>query len=200
MAQPTTETARGLSTSAWAPLQEPLFRALWIAALISNVGSWMEDVGESWLMMSLSHSPLLVALLQTSDAIPMILLSLPSGALADVVDRRRLLLFTQTWMLLAVASLGALTLLGAMTPALLLALTFAIGVGTALNMPAWQAITPEIVSREQLPEGPAMAGILVAAIGPGVVFLLNAASFAGVIFVLYRWRRTPRKSALPPEA
>ncbi len=150
MAQPTTETARGLSTSAWAPLQEPLFRALWIAplfralwiaALISNVGSWMEDVGESWLMMSLSHSPLLVALLQTSDAIPMILLSLPSGALADVVDRRRLLLFTQTWMLLAVASLGALTLLGVMTPALLLALTFAIGVGTALNMPAWQAMS-----------------------------------------------------------
>src|SRR6266446_5896482 len=111
MAQPTTETARGLSTSAWAPLQEPLFRALWIAALISNVGSWMEDVGESWLMMSLSHSPLLVALLQT-----------------------------QTWMLLAVTSLGVLTLLGAMTPWLLLALTFAIGVGTALNMPAWQAI------------------------------------------------------------
>src|SRR6266566_89928 len=215
MAQPTTETARGLSTSAWAPLQEPLFRALWIAALISNVGTWMEDVGESWLMMSLSHSPLLVALLQTSDAIPIILLSLPSGALADVMDRRRLLLLTQSWMLLAVTMLGVLTLLGAMTPWLLLALTFAIGVGTALNMPAWQAITPEIVSREQLPAalalgslavnlaraaGPAMAGILVAAIGPGVVFLLNAASFAGVIFVLYRWRRTPRKSALPPEA
>src|SRR5439155_55105 len=84
-----------------APLREPLFRALWIAALISNIGTWMEDVGESWLMMSLSHSPLLVALLQTTDAIPIILLSLPSGALADVMDRRRLLLLTQTWMSLA---------------------------------------------------------------------------------------------------
>src|SRR5437764_9025712 len=99
MDQPTNDVLKE-SASAWAPLQEPLFRALWIAALISNVGSWMEDVGESWLMMSLSHSPLLVALLQTSDAIPMILLSLPSGALAGVVYGRRLLLFTTTWLLL----------------------------------------------------------------------------------------------------
>src|ERR1700692_3772517 len=98
------------TASAWAPLREPLFRSLWIASVISNIGAWMEDVGEAWLMTSQTPSPLLVALLQTAESLPIFLLALPAGALADVVDRRRLLLCTQIWLCAAATALGALTL------------------------------------------------------------------------------------------
>lgn len=174
----------------------------------------MEEVGEAWLMTNQTASPLLVSLLQTADSLPIFLLALPAGALADIVDRRRLLLFTQGWMCAAAAGLGVLTLLGLTAPWVLLAFTCALGAGTALNVPAWQAITPELVSREELPAaaalggvgfniarsvGPALGGLIVAAAGPWAVFLLNAASFLGVIVVLYRWRRAPRRSVLPTE-
>src|SRR5438874_8519194 len=129
--------------SAWSPLRHPLFRALWIASVVSNLGTWMEEVGEAWLMTEQTPSPLLVALLQTADSLPIFLLALPAGALADVVDRRRLLLFTQVWLGLAAATLGVLTLLGLTTPVVLLVVTFVVGIATALNVPAWQAITPE---------------------------------------------------------
>src|SRR5205807_3011512 len=200
--------------SAWSPLRHSLFRALWIASVVSNLGTWMEEVGEAWLMTDQTASPLLVSLLQTADGLPIFLLALPAGALADIVDRRRLLLFTQGWMCAAAAALGVLTLLGLTTPWVLLASTCALGVGTAVNVPAWQAIMPELVSREELPAaaalggvgfnlarsvGPAVGGLLVAAAGPWAVFLLNAASFVGVIVVLYRWRRAPRHSVLPTE-
>jgi MFS family permease len=200
--------------SAWAPLRHRLFRALWVASVVSNLGTWMEEVGEAWLMTDQTASPLLVSLLQTADSLPIFLLALPAGALADIVDRRRLLLFTQGWMCVAAATLGVLTLLGLTTPWVLLTFTCALGVGTALNVPAWQALTPELVSREELPAaaalggvgfniarsvGPALGGLIVAAAGPGAVFLLNAASFVGVIVVLYRWRRAPRQSVLPTE-
>src|SRR2546425_10141613 len=99
------------TASAWAPLRQPLFRSLWIASVVSNIGAWMEDVGEAWLMTSQTPSPLLVALLQTAESLPIFLLALPAGALADVVDRRRLLLFTQIWLGLAATALGVLTLL-----------------------------------------------------------------------------------------
>src|SRR5204863_5565831 len=99
------------SDSAWAPLRHSLFRWLWIASVVSNVGTWMEEVGEAWLMTSQTPSPLLVALLQTAESLPIFLLALPAGALADVVDRRRLLLFTQIWLCLAATALGVLTLL-----------------------------------------------------------------------------------------
>src|SRR5215470_6600913 len=116
-------------TSAWSPLRRPLFRALWIATVASNVGTWMQNVGAVWLMTSLAPTPLFVALVQTATSLPVFLVGLPAGALADVVDRRRLLLFTQGWMLLAAGALGVLTVLGAVTPWVLLALTFAIGLG-----------------------------------------------------------------------
>src|SRR5437868_10260390 len=99
------------TASAWAPLGQSLFRSLWIASIVSNIGAWMEDVGEAWLMTSQTPSPLLVALLQTADTLPIFLLALPAGALADVVDRRRLLLFTQIWLGLAATGLGILTVL-----------------------------------------------------------------------------------------
>src|SRR5713226_7702546 len=137
------------TASAWAPLRLSLFRSLWIASVVSNIGSWMEDVGEAWLMTSQTASPLLVALLQTAESLPIFLLALPAGALADVVDRRKLLLFTQAWLCAAAAGLGVLTLLDLTTPSILLLLAFTVGIATAVNVPAWQAITPELVPREQ---------------------------------------------------
>jgi len=190
--------------SAWAPLAEPAFRALWIAALASNVGYWMQNVGAVWLMTRLSSSAVLVALVQTATSLPVMLVGLPAGALADVVDRRRLLLVTQTWMLASAAALALLTLAGLATPWLVLAFTFLLGLGNAVNAPAWQAVIPELVGPEQTSAavalnsvqfnigralGPALGGLLVAVAGPEAVFALNALSFLGVIFVLWRWRR-----------
>ncbi len=174
----------------------------------------MHDAAGGWTMTTLTTEPLLVALMQTASSLPLFLLAFPAGALADVVDRRRLLLLSQTWMMLVAAALGAVTLLGFTTPWVLLACTFALGVGAAMNAPAWQAILPELVPRADLPPavalggvsfnvaralGPAIGGLLVAASGPGPVFLLNAVSFLGVVFVLLRWQRPPIVSTLPPE-
>jgi MFS family permease len=180
----------------------------------SNIGGAMHDAAGGWTMTTLTHEPLLVALMQTASSLPLFLLAFPAGALADVVDRRRLLLLSQTWMMLVAAALGVVTLLGYLTPWVLLGCTFALGVGAAANAPAWQAILPELVPRADLPPavalgsvsfnvaravGPAIGGLLVAASGPGPVFLLNAISFLGVVFVLLRWNRTPIVGTLPPE-
>ena len=124
------------TTSAWSPLRQSLFRSLWIASVASNIGTWMHDVGGVWLMTSLVPSPIMVALMQTATSLPFFLLALPAGALADVVDRRRLLLAMQEWMMAAAAVLGTLTLTGVTTPWSLLALTFALGLGAAMNAPA----------------------------------------------------------------
>src|SRR5216684_1217607 len=185
----------GASSSAWSPLRHPIFRALWLASVVSNIGTWMQNVGGVWLMSSLSPSPFLVALMQTATSLPVFLVGLPAGALADIVDRRRLLLWTQGWMLVITAVLGGLTFLGVVTPWVLLTLTFALGLGAALNAPAWQAIVSELVPRADLQAavtlngvgfnvaravGPALGGIVVAVAGVGAVFLLNAVSFLGV--------------------
>ncbi|HET7440055.1 MAG TPA: MFS transporter [Terriglobales bacterium] len=190
--------------SAWAPLREPLFRSLWIAAVISYTGTWMQNVGAGWLMTQLTVSPLMVSLVQAAATLPVFLVILPAGALADMMDRRRLLLITQGWMVFASAALGILTLAGVTGPWTLLGFTFLLGMGAVMNDPAWQAITPEIVSPQRHPEavavnsagfnvaralGPAIGGLIVAGVGSGVAFLLNAASFFGVIFFLYRWKR-----------
>src|SRR5579862_227708 len=192
------------NSAAWAPLGEPLFRSLWVAAVISYTGSWMQNVGAGWLMTQLTMSPLMVGLVQAASALPVFLVILPAGALADMVDRRRFLLITQGWMVVAAALLGVFTLLGHMTPWILLVFTFTLGLGAVMNDPAWQAITPEIVSlKHHAPAvalnsvgfnvaravGPALGGIVIAIAGSGVAFLLNAASFFGVIFFLYRWKR-----------
>src|SRR5215468_79829 len=194
--------------SAWAPLSEPLFRSLWIAAVVSYTGTWMQNMGAGWLMTELTTSPLVVSLVQAAAAIPVFLVVLPAGALADMVDRRRLLLFTQGWMVVAAAILGALTLLGSVNPWVLLFFTFLMGVGAVMNDPAWQAITPEVISPQRHASavalnsagfnvaramGPALGGIVVAAAGAGWSFLLNAASFFGVIFFLYKWQRAPHE-------
>ncbi len=197
-----------------APLRRAVFRALWVASVASNVGTWMQEVGAAWLMTSLTSSPLFVTLIQAGSGLPMFLLAIPSGALADIVDRRRMLLVTQTWMLLAAATLGVVTLTGQVTPTALLLVTFAMGFGVALNGPAWQAVINELVPRDELPAavalnsvgfnlaravGPALGGLVVAAAGPGATFLLNAASFLGTVFVLYGWDRRPTSTPLAAE-
>jgi MFS family permease len=198
---------RPAAPSALAPLARPVFRALWIAALVSNVGTWMQSVGAVWQVGTVSGSAALVALVQTAVSLPIVLLALPAGAAADVVDRRRLLLATQTWMLLSAAALCAATLLGLASPAVVLGLTFLLGLGNAANAPAWQATIPELVGGRLLAPavalnsagfnigraiGPALGGLVVAAAGPAAVFGLNALSYLGVLAVLWRWRRRPQ--------
>jgi MFS family permease len=200
------------SVSPWAPLGEPLFRSLWIASVISYTGTWMQNVGAGWLMTQLTMNPLMVGLVQAAGAVPVFLVILPAGALADMVDRRRFLLLTQGWMVLASATLGILTLTRCVGPWVLLLFTFLLGLGAVMNDPAWQAITPELVPAKQHASavalnsagfnvaravGPAMGGLIVAAVGCGTTFLLNAFSFLGVILFLYRWKRpveAPRKT------
>jgi MFS family permease len=186
------------------PLREPLFRSLWFAAVISYTGTWMQNVGAGWLMTQLTVSPLMVGLVQAASTLPVFLVILPAGALADMVDRRRFLLITQAWMVAAAGLLGVFTLLGYITPWILLLFTFILGLGAVMNDPAWQALTPDIVCRENHAPavalnsvgfnvaravGPALGGLVIAATSSGVAFLMNAASFFGVIFFLYRWKR-----------
>ena len=155
-------------------------------------------------MTSLTMSPLMVGLVQAASSLPVFLVALPAGALADLVDRRRLLIITQSFMVVAAAALGVITILNLVTPWLLLLFTFLLGLGAVMNDPAWQAITPEVVSYEQHASavalnsagfniaravGPALGGAVIAAAGSGVAFLINAASFFGVIFFLMRWKR-----------
>jgi len=200
--------------SAWSPLRRRVFLALWIAALASNLGTWMQNVGAAWMMTSLTKSPLTVALIQTASSLPIFFLALPGGALADIVDRRKLLIFSQVWMMIAAGALGALTLLGMTTEWILLGLSFMLGIGSALNAPAWQAIIPDLVPRDELAAavtlnginfnlaraaGPALGGFVVSWFGAGANFLLNAASFLGVMIVLYEWRRQARPGVLPAE-
>jgi MFS family permease len=215
-----TENPLAKSAGAFAPLHVALFRDRWIASTVSSLGTWMQDTAGTWLMTVLTTSPLLIALMQTAASLPVLGLGLLAGATADIYERRRLLIFWQSWMLGSVAVLAVLTLMGKVSPVTLLLFTFMLNIGSAMNNPAWQAIVPELVPREDLPSavtlnaasnniaralGPALGGLMVAAFliprtGVGWVFALNSASFAGVIWILWRWKRTPiYKSALPAE-
>ena len=200
--------------SAWSPLRHRRFRALWIASAASHIGSYMTDVGQGWLMSSLTPSPLVVSLLLTAESLPFFLLGLPAGALADIVDRRRLLVVTQIAMAVAAGTLAVVTITGVVTPGMLLVLAFALGIATALNDPAWHAIVPELLPAEELAAGvtlsgvavnvartlgPAIGGVVVALAGPGVVFALDALSFLGVVAVLLSWKRERYRSVLPAE-
>lgn len=191
-----------------------MFLALWMAQLVSNVGTWMQNVAAVWLMGTLGGGALLVALVQTATSLPVFLVGVPAGALADIVDRRRLLLWTQALMLVAAGALAVLAGVGVMTPVVLLLLTFVLGVGSALNMPAWQAIQPELVPPGEFAEavalngvnvnvgralGPAIGGALVATVGPTAVFVVNALSFVAVMVALARWQPSPHQSGTPPE-
>ena len=200
--------------SAWAPLGLPNFRALWLANVVSDVGGAMHVVGAGVLMTTMSPSPLVVSLVQAATMLPMFLLVLPAGVLGDVLDRRKLLIFAQLWALASALLLGVSTLAGWMSPALLLVLTFMLSIGAALATPPFQSIVAELVPRPMLPSavslnsmgvniaraaGPALGGLLISLAGVPWVFLFNAASFLFVVFVLWRWKRTPRTNPLPPE-
>jgi len=208
------------SGDAFGPLRLPLFRDRFIAATVSNVGTWMQDTAGTWLMTALTSSPLLIALMQTAASLPVLFLGLLAGATADIFDRRRLLLIWQWWMLATVALLAVLTFANIISPMMLLFLTFLLNIGSSMNNPAWQAIVPELVPHEELPNavtlnaasnniaralGPAFGGLMVAAFtrahtGAAWVFALNSVSFAGVIWILWKWKRKPLfKSALPAE-
>jgi MFS family permease len=194
--------------SALSPLREPLFRSLWIAAVISYTGSWMQNVATGWLMTSLTSSPMWVALVQVAVSLPVFLIALPAGALADIFDRRKFLLFTQALMVAAATVLGVMTLTRTVTPQILLVLTFLLGVGAVMNDPAWQSLTPDLVPPAKLASavalnsagfniaravGPALGGLVIATClgtttGSGRAFLINAFSFFGVILFLYHWK------------
>ncbi|MBL1097717.1 MFS transporter [Streptomyces coffeae] len=206
-ATPPPKDPRPAPDSAWAPLAARVFRALWIAQLVSNIGSWMQTVGAQWLL--IGHDAALVTLVQTASSLPVVLLALPSGVLADRYDRRRVLLAAQFAMLAVSTGLTVLAFADALTPQLLLGLTFLLGCGTALMGPAWQAIQPELLERRQLGQaaalgavnmnlaralGPALGGAVVAAAGAGWVFAFNAASYLGIAAVLTLWRRPPTQA------
>jgi len=200
--------------SAWAPLAIPAFRTLWIAGLVSDVGAWMHGVGEGWLMTSLTTSPRTVALLQSVDGAALFLLALPAGALADIVDRRRLAIAAQVWLCVCAGSMAALAALGALAPPLLVGFAFAMGIGSALDEPLWQALTAEVVPRNVLPGaitlggvsvnlarslGPALGGAVVSLAGPAAVFGLNAVTFLLVIAALVRLRTHKVTPSAPAE-
>jgi len=195
-------------------LRHATFRWLWIASIASNIGTWMHEVGAGWLMTSLSANPIAVALVQVAGAAPMFFLALPAGAMADVIDKRRYLLAVQLWMAATALTLTVLTAMGLMTVPLLLGMTACMGIGTALMMPAWSALVPELVDKSELPAaialssvgvnvaravGPAIAGVLVSLSGPWLTFALNAVSFVAVMAVLFFWKRQVEPSVLPAE-
>ena len=192
------------------PLEHPVFRSLFAANLITSLGTWMQNTGAGWLMTILRPNALAVSLVQAATILPICLLALPAGALADIVDRRRFLILVQIAMLAAAGLLAALTAVGLINAWSLLALTFAIGIGSAMNGPAWQAIIPETVPRNDLGQavalnsvsfniaralGPAIAGAIVAAFGAALAFALNAVSFLAPVQALAMWRRQPTDSS-----
>lgn len=192
--------------SAWSPLRHRVFGVLWGATLLSNIGTWVHEVGAGWLMTSLAPSPAMVSLVQTATMLPVFLFSLPAGALADIFDRRRLLIVIQSTMLLLAAVLGAIVMSGHVTPLVLLLFTFALGTCNAASSPTWNSVVPKLVPKEDFPAavalnavainlsraiGPAIGGALIVGFGIAWPFLLNAVSFLGVILALIWWRSAP---------
>ncbi len=208
------KSAPSESRSLLAPLRVPIFRNLLIADVASDIGTFMQNVGAAWLMVSMGAGPAYVALTQTAASLPYFLLALPAGAAGDIVDRRKLILFTESWMMGIALLLSILTLAGLMSPWLLLVLTFALSAGDAFETPTWRAILPELVSKEDLAPasalngiefnlaravGPALAGAVIAAAGVATAFVVNCISFFGVLLVVARWKRPIHKRTAPPE-
>lgn len=207
-------SAAATTSSMWAPLRIGLFRALWLAVLVSNIGVWMQTVGAQWLLVRLPGASILVALVQTADMLPDVLFGLVGGVLADTFNRRRLLISVQAFMVIAGAALTILTFAGQMLPALLLVFTFVLGSGSVISLPAYQSLIPELVPRSQLVAaatlgsigvnvaravGPAIAGVLIAQLGVAAVFALNTATFLVYGIVLVAWHPPAESPAEFPE-
>jgi len=208
------KTSPAPAASAWGPLSLPVFRAFWLAALGSNIGTWINGVASGWVMTDLSHSPVMVSLVQAAASLPMVLFALVAGALTDIVDRRRYLLATQIWMAICATSLAFLAAAGQLDAAALLILTFALGIGASMATPALNITAPELVPRNLLPQavalgslsmnlsrsvGPAIGGLLLSQVGAWAAFGLNAISFIGMIVMLWYWKSKPDERSLPPE-
>ena len=200
------QPSRDATDSLLAPLALPAFRAIWAANIVSNIGTLMQSVGAAWLMTTLTSSTILVGLVQTASTLPVLLVGLLAGALADLADRKALLFWSQAWMLIMAALLGILAVLGRASPWVLLALTFALGVGGAISLPAWQATVQDIVPRRWVTSavalnsisfnvaraiGPALGGLVVAAFGAAFAFFSNAVSFLAVLAAVALWKREP---------
>ena len=205
---------RLIDSATFAPFRTVVFRNLWLATFAANISMWMNDVTAAWVMTSLTTSPVMVALVQTASTLPVFLLGLPSGALADIIDRRRYFAVTQLWVALNALALATLSLTGTLTAPLLLLLTFGNGIGLAMRWPVFSAIVPEVVLREHLGAamalngismnlsrvvGPVAAGAIISAVGSGAVFVLNVVLAAAAFVTILRWRSTPRTSTLPGE-
>ncbi|HET6331129.1 MAG TPA: MFS transporter [Holophagaceae bacterium] len=201
-------------SGAWEPLKHRAFAILVSANLASNIGTWIQNVGEKWQMAELTRSPLLISLIETGTTLPILFLALSAGALADITDRRKLLLVAQTYMLFVAAGLSALTFAHLITPTVLIIMSLLLGVGSALTQPAWQAIVPELLPKEQIANGvalnsagfnvsravgPAVGGLIVGIIGPAWAFALNSLSFLAVVGALWQWKRAVPTRDLPGE-
>jgi MFS family permease len=200
--------------AALVPLRNTTFRGLWLANVVAWLGTWLQNTGAGWLMTSLAPDPLIVSMVQAATIMPVFLLALPGGALADIVDRRVFLIGAQLWTIVAATALALLTIAHLMTAFWLLALTFCIGIGAALTAPAWSAIVPELVPREDLVQaialngigfnltraiGPALAGLLILLGGSSLAFSLYAVSIITVLTALFTWHRGRRFTGLPRE-
>ncbi|MFO1242203.1 MAG: MFS transporter [Rickettsiales bacterium] len=200
--------------SAFKPLIYPAFRSLWIATLISTIGTWMQSVSAAWVMTGLTTSTIMVALLQSASSLPTVFFSIPGGAIADIVDRRKLMIGIQLFMAIMGMLMTGCYFAGLLTPWLLLFFTFSIGIGTALYSPAWFATTPALVPPEDLSEaitlngiavnasraiGPAIAGVIISIYSPGLAFALNTVSFLALALALLRWKYIQPKGTLPGE-
>ncbi|MEM8582524.1 MAG: MFS transporter, partial [Pseudomonadota bacterium] len=197
------ETVNASEPGAFSPLTHRAFALLWTATLVSNTGTWMHEVGAGWLMTTLNSSPAVVTLVQTATTLPIFLFALLAGALADRIDKRRMLIVLNSGLLVVVSALAFLVWVEAMTPSLLIAFTFVLGTGAAFMAPAWQSVVPQLVPRQKLKPaialnsmginlsraiGPALAGILIAGAGLAAPFALNALSFLVIIGALLLWR------------
>ncbi|WP_202839160.1 MFS transporter [Luteimonas saliphila] len=214
MSQPSSPPSASVP-GAWSPLTQPTFRMMWLAVLIGNIGTWIHDVSAAWVMADNTGSPFMVAAVQSATTLPVVLLAVFAGTLADIVDRRKYLILAQLWMLIVASTLALLAHLDMLGPWTLIALTFALGIGAAMAMPAQQATVPELVPRAMLSPavalsslsmniaravGPALGGLIVASAGIEWAFALNALSFLCIMVVLLIWKRAPTRSVLPPES
>jgi len=210
---PLTNSESTSTPGPWRPLKNALFRGLLISGLVSDIGAFMQSVGAAWLMTSLTSNPFYIALIQTASALPFFLLALPAGSIADIFDRRKLLLGAEAWMFVMAVVLTGASIAKWMTPWLLLVLTLGLSMGDATEAPAWRAIFPDLVSKDDLPAalalngvefnlaravGPGLGGFVVAVVGVSATFGFNAVSFLGVFAVLLRWKAPARTTGKVP--
>lgn len=215
MTSPNTDKSAGAEGGALDPFRHSAFSALWTATVVSNIGTWMQNAAAGWLMTGLTQDAFVVSMVQVATMLPMVLLGLPAGALADIVDRRKLLIGVNGALAIIIAVLGYLVWLDRVTPEILLIFTFLVGAGSALIAPSWQAVVPSLVPRKDLQAaislnsvginisravGPALAGLIIGVKGLAAPFCLNALTILGVVAVLLWWRPTESpEHRLPPE-